>query len=263
MIIKCTHNAGFFSCCNIRLDTAIKYFNNNETTAKIDSSEQFILYKPHHLFSTDITSHFFEEKDNTIEYTERIVISTDNREDQFSDYRLLNIESITPFIDKYFSPSKEILQIKEIMMRKYHIDANNCIAVYYRGTDKYIETPLAKFELFSDKINEIYTNTSINNKNKQILVQTDSTQFLEHVQQLYPNVIVFKENLTSSSNIGIHNERGGNSNYTDIKFLFATFLIMSSCETLICPSSNCSLWMTYYRGHKKNVYQYLIDNFLD
>jgi hypothetical protein len=213
--------------------------------------------------STDITSHFFEEKDDMIEYNERILITPDKREDQFSDYRLLNIDSITPFINKYFSPSKEILKLKHLLLQKYDIDVNNCVSVYYRGTDKYTETPLAKFELFGDKINEIYNKNNNTNKKKQLLVQTDSTQFLEYVQQLHPSIVVIKENLTSNSNIGIHNERDSNSNYTDIKFLFATFLIMSSCENLICSSSNGSLWMTYFRGHKKNIHQFLIDNFLD
>ena len=38
--------------------------------------------------------------------------------------------------------------------------------------------------------------------------------------------------------------------------LFSTFLILSKCKYIICGSGNCSLWMMFYRGNNKHVYQF-------
>ena len=78
----------------------------------------------------------------------------------------------------------------------------------------------------------------------------------------YPHCICFDENKVSNKKYGIHNENTNNVNYNDIKYLFATFLIMSECKHLVISSGNCSLWMTYYRGHVDNIYQYLQNSFL-
>ena len=78
----------------------------------------------------------------------------------------------------------------------------------------------------------------------------------------YPHCICFDENKVSNKKYGIHNENTNNVNYNDIKYLFATFLIMSECKHLVISSGNCSLWMTYYRGHVDNIYQCLHNSFL-
>ena len=45
-VLKITHNAGFFSCCTIRLLEIINYFNlNKELPLIVDSSVQFEVYK--------------------------------------------------------------------------------------------------------------------------------------------------------------------------------------------------------------------------
>jgi hypothetical protein len=263
-MLKVTHNAGFFSCCNVRLREIINYFNENQEQPKtVDSSSQFILYKPRYLLYNDITHVFFVNDETTnIYYKKNINISSETSEDQFSNYKLLNIEDIKPFIGKYFSPSQEIIEIQKKLISKYKINTNNCIAIYYRGTDKYKETILGEFSKYDEMINKIKETVAY--KNSSLLVQSDSRQFLNYMKQKHNSVIIIKENKTSIANQGIHLEKDniGNQNYVDIKILFASFLILSKCKYLICSSSNCSLWMMYYRGNTENVYQYLINDFL-
>jgi len=275
-MLSITHNAGFFSCCNVKLHKIINYFNNNKQLPDIiDSSRQFAMYKPFQMINKDITYHFFKsysssEMNTIIPFIKPIVITPDEREDQFSNYKLLNINEIKPFIEKYFYPSEFILYIKKILLEKYSINTNNCIAVYYRGTDKYRETKLGDFKSYLDKINELMNKNNANNKNnekKQLLIQTDSSDFLQYIKNNYGNniaidVIVINENKVSVENIGIHHENNSEINFNDINHLFATFLIMSECNHLIVSSGNCSLWMMYYRCHTNNVHQYLYPGFI-
>jgi hypothetical protein len=256
-MIKAVHNAGFFSCCNIKLRVIIEYFNENRILPiKVDCSELFDLYKLPSLRHSDITHHFFEIHEESIPFYERISVTQDTREDQFSDYRLLNVESLRPFIHTYFSPIKEIQAIQQQLLIKYNIDLSNCIGIYYRGTDKYGETQLGDFEKYSEQL------LKLQQTGKQIIVQTDSANFLEYMKLWHPSIITVQENRVSKTNNGIHNESSRTANYTDIKYLFATFLLLSQCDQLIVSSGNCSLWIMYYRGHVRNVYQCLDNIFL-
>ena len=71
------------------------------------------------------------------------------------------------------------------------------------------------------------------------------------------NLIIIKENSVSYTDIGIHYEKTYNENYTDIQYLFGTFLIIAKCKYIICSSSNCSVWIMYYRENAENIYQNL------
>lgn len=162
-----------------------------------------------------------------------------------------------PFVNKYFSPSDEILQTQLKLKQSYNILPNNTIGVYYRGTDKKNETVIDSFESYYSKTNDILKSTSM-----QVLIQSDSKDFVIYMKERLPNAIVIIENDTSALHTGIHNEKSREENYKDIKNLFPTFLILSECKHLICGSSNGSIWMMFYRGHTENVYQNLNQKWL-
>jgi hypothetical protein len=251
----------------MRLHKIINYFNNNKRLPQlVDSSAQFALYKPVYMIYNDITEDFFinntNNNKNNILYEKDVLIRNDIIEDQFSNYKTLNIEDIKPFIQKYFSPSQEIMEIQSILIKKYNIQVDNCIAVYYRGTDKYKETTLGDFSKYDEMIHRIKKANM--NSYFTLLIQSDSVEFLNYMKQKHDNIIIVKENKTSNTNEGIHLSKDniGAQNYNDIKILFATFLIIAKCKYFICCSSNCSLWMIYYRGNTENVHQYLINDFL-
>jgi len=249
-----THNYGFFSCCSITLYYTIQYFNTQKKLPLIDNTNNYNLYNNN--TGLDISFYFFKVKNDTIEYTNHICIDINNN--QFENYITIRYNEILPFVEKYFTPSIHINHIYTHLIKKYNIDVNNCIGLYYRGTDKRNETSLGSFELYYNKLMSI-----IDSMNITVLIQTDSYPFLNYIiDKNIKNVIIINENKCSYTNNGIHNENSKIVNFNDIQYLFATFLIISKCKYIICSSGNCSVWMMYYRGNANNVYQYLGGSFI-
>lgn len=256
-MIKTTHNAGFFSCCSVKLLEIVNFINlNNKLPDIVDSSEQFCLYKQYSDIKIDITYDYFENYNN-IRDVNIIYPINYHWMHQFKNYSDLDYKCITPLIEKYFSPSVKINEIVSNMEKKYNIIYDNTLAVYYRGTDKNIETKLSPFDDFYYQIMVI-----INvNKNIKILIQTDTSQFIDYINSKnLENIIIINENKTSYTNKGIHNEQSRNENYYDMLNFLSTVLIISKCKYIICSSGNCSIWMMLYRGNNKNVIQYLNDS---
>ena len=255
-MLKISHNAGFFSCCSVKLFDIIQYFiKYKQLPIEVDSSELFNMYK---INNKDITFDFFIHYDNldiNIKYEKDIYMTKWGF--QFDNFNHVDYKYLIPFIKKYFSPSKKIINLANNLILKYNIDFNNCIGLYYRGTDKIHETQIDSFDNYYNKLNEIIKISK--NKNIQILLQTDTSQFLDYMKKkcINKNIIIINENSTSYTNNGIHYEKTNTENYNDIKNFLATVLIISKCKYIICSSGNCSIWMMYYRGNSKNVYQNL------
>ena len=252
MSVESSHNAGFFSCCSVKLTNIVDYINlNSKIPINVDSSKQFYLYKIDNM--KDVTYDFFEHYDNITDVDINYPINY-HYDYQYNDYTKLDYDAIIPVVKKYFSPSKNVLNIVENIEKKYKIDYDNTIAVYYRGTDKYTEMQIPSFDEFYSKIKEI----SELYLDKQIIIQTDSSQFMDYIHNTnLKNVMVFNENTTTNLNIGIHLQNSRQKNYNDMLNLFSIFLILSKCKNIICNSGNCSIWMMLYRGNNKNITQYM------
>lgn len=253
-MIKITHNAGFFSCCSVKLTKIIEFINSNKRLPdNVDSSEQFRLYKKKERCNKDITFDYFGHYENVPDVN--IIHPIDyNHNHQFKNYANLDYKCITPLIKKYFSPSTEINKIINNIEKKYNIVYANTLAVYYRGTDKFIETQIASFNHFYNKIIEIVNI----NKDINILIQTDSANFIDYINDKnLKNVVIIDENKTSYTNRGIHHEQSYNTNYQDMFYFLSTIIIISKCKYIICNSGNCSIWTMLYRGNCENVIQYL------
>jgi hypothetical protein len=246
---------GFFSNCSIKLENIINHYNKYNCLAKIvDSSKLFYMYKINKM--DDITYHFFENENNIdvnieSEPKKNMIYDGGIIHMQYKEYKKIDFDNINLFIKKYFTPSNEIIHLKNFLINKYNINPEEYIGVYYRGTDKIKEINLCEFEQFELKLKEILT---INNKLK-ILLLTDSKQVLDYFKIKFPNITFINENKVSSNDIGIHYENNSETNYIDIKYLFATFLILSKCKYYICGSSNGALWTLFYRNNSYNVYQ--------
>lgn len=253
-IIKVSHNYGFFSCCTIRLSRIVDYINSNKKLIhNVDSSDSFGMYKQN--TNTDITFDYFEHYDN-IKNPEIPLHINYNHTHQGIDYSNLDYIGIAPLIRKYFSPSVKINEIINNLEKKYNLNYENTIAVYYRGTDKFEETLLEiPFDTFYKQIMQI-----INlNKSLKILIQSDSAQFIDYINgKNVKNTIIFDENDTSYSNKGIHRDpKTSSNNYYSIFNFLSIVIIISRCKYIICNSGNCSLWMMLYRGNSNNVIQNL------
>lgn len=258
MSLVVTHDAGFFSCCSMKLFEIINYFNKHKKLPdSVDSSAQFKLYKQNGYENEDVTFDYFERYDHIpdeITWKEDIYYHWCQ---QFQNYSEINYEKLIPFIKKYFSPSVEIKELCNKYIHKYNIDINNCIGLYYRGTDKHIETRIDSFDNYYDEINILMDITR--NENYQIFIQTDSSSFIDYMKEKCINkrIVIIDELSTSYSNLGIHFENSSEKNYEEMKHLFASFLILSKCKYIIHGSCNGSVWFTFYRGNNENTIQNL------
>ena len=242
---------GFFACCSDILKHVSIYFNNNKKKPEIiDTSQQFSIYKPSHI-EGDIMHHFFKKNDINIVYSDDMYY---DHVLQFTKYNNLNYAKFTPFIEKYFSPHQDILDIKTKIKNKYNINVDEYCAVYYRGTDKKIETTIGSFDTYIDKMNELLTKEPT----IKFIIQSDSKDFIDIVKGKFTNSVSFdEENVPSTSDKGIHNESSPDNNYNIIKNFLAIVYLISKCKYIICSSGNCSIWMMLYRGNSNNVQQFL------
>ncbi len=250
-VVKVQHNAGFFSCCSVRLNEIIDFFNKNKKIPYIvNSSKQFSWYKPKHKINQDITYDYFHRNPIQIIYKNNIDYKNSY---QYLIYKNLDIDSIYPFIEKYFSISNQINNIQNEIKTKYNIDYQNTCVLFYRGNDKATETDLPNYSdyiNYGKKIEELQPEITF-------LIQSDETEFLEKMSSTFKNHIIFngyirhiKKQKTTVDKILPH------QNYLFSKRYLAITNIMSKCKYLIFGSGNCSIWIVLYRGNSHNIIQH-------
>lgn len=253
MSVISVHNAGFFSCCSVKLSDIVKYINsNNKSPDIVDSSKQFNWYKTYN--NNDITYEYFKNYDNitAIEFSYNINYYHD---DQYIDYSNLDYQNITPLINKYFSPSNNITDIINNMEQKYNLIYDNICVLFYRGNDKARETKLCKYEEYLKYANNIIEK----NPNIVFLIQSDESEFIEFISNTFPNnSFYFKDEIrhVNKCNSTVDIILSSTNNIFS-KFYLAITIIMSKCKYVICVSGNCSMWIMLYRGNNKNTIQYL------
>ena len=246
-----THNAGFFSCCSVRLHEIINYFNNNKLLPTIvNSSGQFKLYKINKL--DDITFEYFEDYNNTntnILYTKTIDYK---HRYQYNDYSKLDYKNICPFIRKYFNPSIEINNLISNIENKYEINYENICVLFYRGNDKNKETVITDYDEYIKKANELI----VKNPNLKFLIQSDESEFIEKMFNAFPNSFYFKDEIRhmNKCNSSVDYTMRNNICLFSKNYLAIT-IIMSKCKYIICGSGNCSIWILLYRENAEDVYQ--------
>ena len=237
-----THNAGFFSCYTIRLLNILSYFNKNKKCPKnIDSSKQFIDYKIDQ--NKDYTFEYIKINNSlNINYLNDIKITNEDREEQFSNYKNINFNIIEPFINKYFSPSDNILNIVKTLETKYNLDYENLAVFYYRGTDKHIETNKCNYEQYINKAIQIKQDYP----KLKFLITSDEINLIYLFKNKFPDSIIIEELLNNMNRSFIHSQ-----------LILANVLIMSKAKHIICTSGNVSLWIALFRGHNQYIHQYL------
>lgn len=248
-ILKINHYAGFYSTCSALLHNLIFYYKEYKKLPKdLDLTYCFEKYRQNN--NKNVYPEYFKNfkninvnfnKNNNVNFTHNL---------QFSDYSKLDFNNISPFIEKYFTPSDKVNNHVQSLLKKYNIDYENTIAVYYRGTDKKRETNLGSYNDFYIKIKEIMNKNNF----KKILIQTDCSQFIDYINEKKIKNIIIKENHTTYLEKGIHNIRGIN-NHNDMFYLLSTFLIISKCKFVIFNTGNCSLWINLFRKSNKNIFQ--------
>jgi len=178
----------------------------------------------------------------------------DYKEDyQFHDFTSLHLKDISPFIIKYFTPSYNIVDIKNTIKGKYNINPINTCVLFYRGNDKNTEMSTCSYDDIIKYGNEV----KLKNPNIRFMIQSDETEFITKMCEVFPNSFYCKDEIRhmNKSNSTVDKK------YKDLNFNFsqkylAITLIMAECNYVICGSGNCSIWIIFYRQHTDNVYQF-------
>lgn len=244
---------GFFADCTMRLDAITNYFNKNKKLPlNVISIYQWNWYKKNK--NDDVTFDYFKNYNNNINISFNSIIHF-NVISQYSNYSKFNFSLIIPFINKYFSPSTNIKNIKKTIENKYNINYDNICVLFYRGNDKNRETKICGYNEYITKANEIHKK----NPNIKFLIQSDETEFIEEMLNKYPNnSFYFKDEIRHIKKCDDTVDivmKDMNEEFSK-KFLAIT-LIMSKCKYIVCGSGNCSQWIIFYRGNVVNVYQQL------
>jgi len=247
LTLTISHNSGFFSCCTVRLEKIIQYFNKYKTLPYIvDSSAQFDWYRP-----CTVESYFMTQS-NTIKYTSQILFESWH---QFIEYKQINYKSIEPFIQKYFSPTNEIIKIIEKMESKYSIDYTNLCVLFYRGNDKAREIKLHSYDTYikeAKQLKKLYPEL-------MFLIQSDETEFIEILSKEFADSsFYFKNEIRHIKKSDTTVDKVfKEENHIFSKYFLAITLIMAKCKYIICEPGNCSLWISLYRGSSNGIIQHL------
>ena len=250
---------GFFAGCTAKLISIVDFaILHNSFPKNIDGTSLFEKYKMPEQINQDITHVFFKHPSDS---PTTLPLSQFTFGHQFVPYSQLEYKTMVPIVKTYFEPSAQIIALVNQLENKYGIDPGNCIAVYYRGTDKIIETALDSFHSYYAQLKELLSHPD--NHGCKILLQSDSAQFFDYMKDKFrdsthsANLVIIDEIAPSSTTAGTHKERNRQTNHSDIKHLFAVVLIISKCKHIICSSGNVSQWMMLYRGNAVNVHQSL------
>jgi hypothetical protein len=249
------HDAGFFSCCTVKLCRITEFFNKNKRPPEtVDSSCLWGKYKDHG--DHDLTSYFFMNP-SEINQEVKDVIYGDR---QFWEYKNSEFEKVAPYIIKYFSPSKKVLEYKDFLVSKYNIDPNKTISVFYRAHDKITETSVPSYGQMLDKINQVKSE----NKDHRIIVQSADSDFCNLILSKYPDSIVFEEIMKFDRSIM---QELGNLVPTGKKkdqalIFLAIILLISKSNKIIINSGNIGLWIVLFRQSVAGVDQYLNGSWL-
>jgi hypothetical protein len=253
------HDAGFFSCCTVKLKKIVEFYNTKKRLpSSVNSRAQFKDYKKISQKNEDITYKFFQIDNNVIiPYNSPIKLTNALTDDQFSDYKLLNFEHIRLFIDKYFSFSEEVENCIANLISKYNINIDNTYAVRYRGNDKSLETVQPSYDDMIEKTKEVLEKYD-NNNMKQLILQTDEREFSEKFRAVFPNTIVFTEipDMLKQTKSIQHTEPR-EDRLLSTQYFIASLFIISRCEHVIHTSGNGEMWMAFFRNNSRGLHQYL------
>lgn len=248
---------GFFSCCTIHLQGILKYVNEyGKLPRLVDSTGQFQFYKTPETWTRDIKSDYFESDvhglDIMVQSEHPVKVTHQPVEEQYSDYRYLNFAALKPFIQRYFSPATTIRALASAFCVKYHMNLEKTCVLFYRGNDKVTETPLPSYEHYMNIARELLDI----HPDLRIWVQSDETEFLEAMTAVFPDSVVFYDEIRHMPRCVTTVDKVFKPQNADMSmFYLAITVVMSRCRQVVFGGGNCSLWITLFRGHSDGIIQ--------
>jgi len=239
--LRINHNAGFFSCCTVRLEAILEYFRAFHRLPRlVDSSQQFAWYKRNP--AEDVSPHLFKSREDVEIPWTGLPIRTTNaqQEQQFSDYSRLNYAGLKPFVDRYFTPSAEIQQIIDHIERSGPVPSGDVCSILFRGGDKKLETIQPSYAELVLKAVQL----RLKHPQLRFLVQTDEPDFFEYAQRELEGACFFIN--------------GANDDpLLRISIYLASIVVISRSRFVVSTSGNGEMWVRLFRGHAHGTQQFL------
>ena len=255
-VLHIIHNAGFFSCSTIALQEIMMYYNlHGRLPDEVNRTQQYMYYK--HLASDNLIPMLFTSYADGVDASlslrlpDKVYMSDDNREQQFSDYKALRHTDLRYLINRYFLPSEEVTRRAAYFMEHYNFDPANTVGVFHRANDKVKETAIAD--------DAAYISIAEQYKGKRFFVVPDNFEFLEAFKAALPDSFHIEANpcMHRDADKAIFMLVPPEQRPEHALNFLATVVMLSQCETLITHSGNGGFWACLYRGHSNNIHQYL------
>ncbi len=249
------HDAGFFSCCTIRLRSIVQHFNEFRVLPYVDSGQQFLQYKTEAELKdgVDVTPLFFTCTTET-RTTSAVEFNVGGDDEQFSDYRLIRYDDLSFFVRRYFSPSPEVLRLQKALTEKYSIDPSSTAVVLYRGGDKRTETVVPTHDDMVAKVRDVLREAP----GHRLLVQSDELAFCDRMLDEFDQSFTIDETpKISKLNSAVQYEFPADERQAHALAFLATLRIISDCEQIVLNSGNVALWACLFRGNAAHVHQNL------
>jgi len=241
-LLKLNHSAGVFSCYTIRLEAILDYFNTFKCPPDvIDSSVQFSMFKD--VWARDVSDGFYKWNDlqSIPEYDHPISSTSDDREQQFSDYNKLHFSDLQPFVRKFFAPSDWISTRLFQIEQQFPTLSDEFCGVLYRGTCKKLETIQPSHSEFIERVVQFKQK----HPGIKFFIQTDEPCLFAMAERRLGHENCFLEPIQGASKLAT------------VQNYVANVIAMSRCKHLITTSGNGEYWMRLFRGNNERCVQWL------
>lgn len=260
-------NYGFFSNCTVTLWNMFEvHLASGRLPSRIDYSLAFSSFRnPEQVrLKSDLYPLFFKPNPNA-----PIPNAPTSRERKYPNYpnypdypdhhglyRFLNYSCLNPFIDKYSTPSDQVVKLRELLVRRYDINPSMTLAVVYRGTDKHKEVMLASPDAFLDLARRLLTR----HPGYRLWIQTDELEVRKMFCTAFGQSCFYLDEMPcSSSGRVVHGLQDEELNIDRSEFgilLVAVNSLLAQVDIVVNHTGNMGLWLCLFRGHARGVWQF-------
>lgn len=245
-MLRLTHNAGFFSCCQVRLEAIVQYYNERRRLPiYVDSSQQYAWYSSGRHGKRGPIEAFFTEETDTYVPPPPVTWGTWRGVPQLANMHTIPYEQLAPLVRRYFNPTPEVMRRAQFLQEKYALVPEETCVVFYRGNDKSKEVNLPPYQ-------EMYSRADTT---KRVWLQSDETEFLRG--NPFPDALVMWDEIRHMPRSQTTVDNSPPSvNHSYALWFLAIVLLMSKCKTVVCGTGNISLWIALFRGNSHGIVQY-------
>ena len=246
--LRIKHNSGLFSNCSISVYGIVSYFNQyKRLPAKVDFADTFKNFSSGEQEEA-YKSYFKPQSHIDITYRDKVRFPAIS----LFDYRSEAFDQLTPFVNRYFSPSDAVMLKVDALIERYNIIPQSTIAVCYRGTDKHRDTGLASFEDFITQAQSIKQRFP----DHRMLIQTDQAQFWETSTQVFSDAFRFEETPFTATDKVMHDIIKEEDKKEWTQWFIAAVIVISRCAYVVNHTGNVARWICLYRKGAHNMSQY-------